>query len=187
MSDGPHRSLPLKPVWKVLAERAAKAAYSADQVCEALPHALKKEFREAPLEAVRSILGGGGQGALFVDDIMEQLEAARSVCRGSVAGIALIDCAIEAVNDGLRGDAAVHAATANALDSCTRSQFHSVEEHYQREDSARNALFVRGRLDAAREQCDFGAIAGEMLTPSEQKRHTDNLPKRTGIDDGPEI
>jgi hypothetical protein len=187
MSDGPHRSLPLKPAWKVLAERAAKAAYSADEVCEALPRALKREFREAPIADVRSILGAGGQGSLFTNDIVEQLETARGSCRGSSAGSALIDCAIEAASDGLRGDAAMKAATERALDACSQSSFRSVEEHYQREAGDRNARFVRGRLDTARGQCDFGSLAGELLAPPKQKGRNDNLPKQSGIDDGPEI
>jgi hypothetical protein len=52
MSDGPHRSLPMRRHWKDLAERAAKAAFSPDQVCEALPLALKCDILEAPIEAM---------------------------------------------------------------------------------------------------------------------------------------
>ena len=187
MSDGPHRSLPMRRPWKDLAMRAAKAAFSVDQVCEALPRALKREFREAPVEAVREILGGGEQGSLFSNDIVLQLEIARGACRGSSTGAALIDCAIEAVTTGLKGDTACEAAVRSALDACAQSNFRSVEEHYQREATTHSARLVRERLDAARHKCDFGALASELLAPTKPKGRTDNLPKRTAIDDGPEI
>ena len=187
MSDGPHRSLPMRRPWKDLAERAAKAAFSTDEVCEALPRALRREFREAPVEAVREILGGGAQGSLLSKEIVEQLESARGACRGSSAGTALIDCAIEAVTSGLKGDPACQAAMENALDACSLYSFRSVEEHYQREATTHSARFVRGRLDAARHQCDFGALAGELLAPAKPKGRPNNLPKRAGIDDGPEL
>ncbi len=58
MSDGPHRSLPLRPHWKTLARRAAKAAHSPDEVAEALPFALKRELLQAPLNQIREVLNG---------------------------------------------------------------------------------------------------------------------------------
>ena len=46
MSDGPHRSLPMRPAWKKLAERADKAAFSAEEVRDALPAALAEDWRK---------------------------------------------------------------------------------------------------------------------------------------------
>ena len=187
MSDGPHRSLPMRRHWKDLAERAAKAAYSADQVCEALPYALKKDFREAPLEAVRDILGGGKQGSLFPNERIEQLEAVRQTCRGSATGNILVDCAIAAVGGGLIGDAAFQNTLENACEEQARSGFRSVEEHYQREESARSARYVRDRLDAARRQCDFKAIASDFMLSAKPPRDALRLPRHTDLDEGPAL
>jgi hypothetical protein len=45
MSDGPHKSLGMRPGWKKFAKRADKAAYEPDQVKEALPDALGDDWR----------------------------------------------------------------------------------------------------------------------------------------------
>src|SRR5688572_11844958 len=95
MSDGPHKTLPLRKHWKDAAERAAKSAFSPAEVCEAVPIALIKDFvAEAPLEAVAEILGSGQQAPLFTEDCARQLDEIRRACRGSVIANALIDCAI---------------------------------------------------------------------------------------------
>lgn len=184
MSDGPHRSLPMKRHWRDLAERGAKAAFSADDVRDAVPYALRKDARELPLDAIRDILGGGKQGSLFRSDRVAQLEAAREACRGSALGNVLIDCAVETVTNGLTGDAACRSALANAFADHTRNEFRSVEEHYQREAGARSARFVRERLDTARGRCDFTALASELMTPVKPSRNAPRLPKRTGLDEG---
>lgn len=187
MSDGPHRSLPMRRHWKDLAERAEKAAFSADQVCEAVPYALKKDFAESPLEAVRNVLCGDGQGLLFPSDRTAQLEALRAECRGSAGGNTLIDCAVEAIANGLTGDTACKSALENALQDHTRNSFRSVEEHYQREASARSTGYVRERLDAARRKCDFGALASELVSPEKPSKARARPPKRSGIDEGPQL
>lgn len=187
MTDGPHRSLPMRRHWKDLAERAAKSIFSKDDVREALPHALKKDARELPLERVRDILGGGRQGKLFQEDRIAQLEEARNNCRGSALGNALINCAIEAVTDGLTGDNACTTSLKNAFDEYTRNAFRGVEEHYQREGSDRSARFVRERLDGARSECDFGGLACEIMSPGKRANNASRLPKHLGIDEGPSL
>ncbi|MCX7322630.1 MAG: hypothetical protein NT113_25225 [Hyphomicrobiales bacterium] len=178
MSDGPHKSLPMRRHWKDLAERAAKAAYSADEVCEALPVALQRDLREAPLTAIRDILSGD-QGSLFANNEIERLE--------SVACNVVIDCAIQAVSGGLTGEAAYRATLENACEAQVRSQFRSVEEHYHREASARSARYVRDRLDAARQQCDFKTMASAFMLGVQSRRGAAHLPRYTGLDEGPSL
>ena len=45
MSDGPHRSLPLRPGWKRTAERADTPAYEATEVTRAASRALEDDWR----------------------------------------------------------------------------------------------------------------------------------------------
>jgi hypothetical protein len=186
MSDGPHRSLPMRRHWKNLAERAAKAAYSADEVCEALPMALERDLREAPLAAIRDILSGD-QGSFFANDEIERLEAVRQASTRSAACNVVIDCAIQAVSGGLTGDAAFRATLEDACEAQVRSQFRSVEEHYYREASAGSAGYVRDRLDAARQQCDFKTIASSFMSGSKPRRGAAHLPRHTGLDEGPSL
>src|SRR5258708_5420659 len=98
MSDGPHRSLPMRRHWKALAERAAKAAYAPDDVCESLPYALKKEILEGPVRKIREIMSGD---TLFPSMRIEQFNALRQDYQ-SAASARLIDCAVEAAADGLK-------------------------------------------------------------------------------------
>lgn len=187
MSDGPHRSLPMLRRWRDVAERAAKSVFSADDVCEAVTHALRKDARGLPVEAVREVLGAGTQGYLFAEDRIAEVEALRSGCRGSALGHALIDCAVEAISDGLHGDAACRTVMRNALEQYTRDNFRGVEEHYLREASARSARFVRDRLDATQNGFAFGSLADELASPSAGRKSASRLPRHTGIDEGPPL
>lgn len=187
MSDGPHRSLPMRKHWKDLAERADKAAYSATDVAEALPVALQKEFREAPFELLKEAFGVGEKASLFQSCAPEQLDALRAACPGSAAGNALIDCAKEALANGLTGREACQSATEAALEMCSRSAFRGIEEHYYREAPAHNARFVRGRLDEARGACDYSGLASTLLNRSGPKPPAGSLSKRSGLDEGPEL
>jgi hypothetical protein len=174
----------MKRHWRDLAERAAKAAFSPDEVRDQLPHTLRKDAQALPLNSIRDILGGGHQSSLFHSDRIAQLEAARDACRGSALGNALIDCAVEAVSNGLTGDTACRTALANAFGDHARNELRSVEEHYQREAGARSARYVRDRLDAARSQCDFTALASGVMTQGKPDNSA-GMPKRTGLDEGP--
>ena len=186
MSDGPHRSLPMRRHWRNLAERASKAAYSADEVCEALPVALQRDMCEAPLAAIRDIISGN-QGFLFAHNEIERLEAVRQASTRSAACNVVIDCAIQAVSGGLTGEAAYRATLEIACEAQVRSQFRSVEEHYHRSASARSARYVRDRLDAARQQCDFKTIASGFITGTQSPRGAANLPRHSGLDEGPTL
>lgn len=187
MSDGPHRSLPMRRHWKDFAERAAKAAYSGNEVCEALMHALWKDLAEAPLAEVRAILQGRPQGDLFADERFEQLETVRRSTRPSAASKAIIDCAIEAVSDGLTGEAAFVAALENACEECVRSSLRSIEEHYYRKATVLSALYVRDRLYTLLQQCDFRQTATEFLFSGKSPCDTSRLPRRSGLDEGPAL
>jgi hypothetical protein len=172
--------------WKNLAERAAKAAYAADEVCEALPVALQRDLREVPLAAIRDIFSGD-QGSLFANNEIERLEAVRQASTRSAACNVIIDCAIEAVSGGLTGEAAFRATLENACEAQVRSQFRSIEEHYYREASLRSAGYVRERLDAARQQCDYKTIASGFMSGAKPPRGAAQLPRHTGLDEGPTL
>jgi hypothetical protein len=186
MSDGPHRSLPMRRHWRDTAERAAKPVHSLEEVCETLTFALKRDILETPIEKMREIFDGR-KPDLFPTRQLEQLEDLRNTCRGSAAANVSIDCAIEAIQGGLRGDAAVQSTLQNALEDVMRSASRGMNEHYQRKATSNETVNLRTRLDAARRQIDCAAIARELL--SSQKPPSPRslqLPRHTGIDEGPE-
>jgi hypothetical protein len=185
MSDGPHRSLPMRRHWKDLAERAAKAAFSPNQVAEGLPYALKKDVLGGPVDESRDIMGGA---TLFPHLMVEQLELLRQSHHGSAAASHLIDCAVEAAANGLVGDSGTEAALKNAYEGIARDALRGIEEHYQREAPSRSAKYVRERLDAARQQLDSGELARELLSLQKlPSQRSINLPRQSGIDEGPPL
>lgn len=185
MSDGPHKSLPLRRHWKKFAERAATPSFSPSEVAAALPNALLNDFREAPMAQVFNIFLGDGQISLFHEDCADLLEAVRSCCRGAVGNI-LIDCAIEANVDGLTGDLACKTALENALEAYARGTCRSIEEHYKRKES-RSVANVRDRLKGACSQISFATLASEMMSDKTDRTGQFHLIKRTGIDEGPQL
>ncbi|QTN34834.1 hypothetical protein [Cognatishimia activa] len=185
MSDGPHRSLPMRNHWKCLAERADKAAYSVAEVSQALPAALLQEFREAPLEQLMGALGVGEQPVLFAEQSPQELDALRAVSPGSAIGNALIDCAKEAIANGMSGENACLQAIESALDHCTRSAFRGIEEHYYRQAPDYRARFVRSRMDDARNRSDFRSLAKSILNSKGKSMQGGTISKQDGLDEGP--
>jgi len=186
MSDGPHRSLPMRRHWKDTAERAAKPVYSEQDCREALELAIKREVLGAPITAVREILDAR-RPDLFQTKQVQQLEDLRGACRGSAAANTLIDCAIEAAQGGLRGRSAIQSALENTINEVMLSSYRQMNEHYQRKATPREVLNLRTRLDKVRRRLDSGALASDLLShvtpPSPRSLQ---LPQRTGLDEGPE-
>ena len=215
MSDGPHRSLPMRRHWKDLAKRATNPAYSPDEVSEALLPPLTREFRAEPLSEIRGILGDGKQVdraglgpdgdllqlseeavaasannqsrgvTVFKGDRSARLDAARQLCRGSVAGNTLIDCAIEAAANGMTGDIAFREALENALEAHARGGCHQIEEHHHRKEP-HSTSNVRDRLRTARALCSYAALASALMSGKPLDGNL-RLPKRTGINEGPSL
>lgn len=80
MSDGPHRSLPMKPGWKRVAERCDKGAFSAEEIGRAIVPALQRDCQEEMtpefLARIRDMFQAPEQ-YLFDDAVRCRLEALR--------------------------------------------------------------------------------------------------------------
>lgn len=185
MSDGPHRSLPMRPHWKIAAQWAANLAHSAEEVSGAFAHALKKDILEAPIAAVKDILTSE---TLFPEMRIERLEELRARHPRSAAANSLIDCAIETAASGLTGEAGAAAAVSSALEDMARAPVRSIDEHYQRKAGATASRNVRTRLDEAVGKLDSSGIARELLAPARPpSRRSVELPRQTGLDEGPAL
>ena len=46
MSDGPHRSLPMRPRWKKVAEYAGNEAFPLEDICDAIVVAVEWDWRK---------------------------------------------------------------------------------------------------------------------------------------------
>jgi hypothetical protein len=190
MSDGPHRSLPLKPAWKRLSERAAKAAFSPDEVCEMLPAALLGELSNSLIDALRDIANGERQHLLFEDHremMAAKMEALRSDWCGSAPANRFIDAGQEALRQGLSGDQACEAALESTFRETARTGVRSIEEHYFREAGPKDARYVRTRLDNAIRLFDMRAIVKEKMLPKQHRGVTRMPPRKTDLDQGPPL
>ena len=189
MSDGPHRSLNMRPGWKQFAERADKKAYAPEEVCDAIPKALEQDWRaEVPESLTRQIraIMGDTQSSLFGDQRIEKLEALRSGIAGYPLGGVVLDCAIRAAANGKTGDEAVLEAAFAALTDRAARGIRQVEEHYCRASTHNRGMNVRERMDSGLAQTDVAAIAENLIGTNKtvQPRTSAN---KAGLDDGVEF
>jgi len=68
MSDGPHRTLPMRRGWKRLAKRADKSAFNAEDVKDAV-----EDFAEEAKERVDDVIERGSEWADEIKDRVEPL------------------------------------------------------------------------------------------------------------------
>lgn len=186
MSDGPHRSLNMRRGWKRFAERADKAAYSANEVSAALPNALAQDWRaEIPPVLCKRIreLVNPDQGLLFSDSQQSSIQALRRQFAGSALAPTLLDYLSQALTRGLSGEEAlINAATSALTDRAARAA-RQVEEHYRRKSSEARAIRVRERLEQGIGSVNITALARRLLTPNSDNQESPAT-KQTGLDEG---
>jgi hypothetical protein len=186
MSDGPYRTLPMPKPWKTLAKCADLAGFSPENVQEAACPALSADWHagvpDGLVRQLRTVLDGGVTGLLFPEQREQDLATLRGKAASPLAGL-LIDCAVQALADGLDGDAALRAATEAALRERALAGVRQVEEHYRRRVAPDRTDNVRSRLEAAIGTAPIGRLAGELL--GEQPRAVSRAPaKHDGLDEG---
>jgi len=189
MSDGPHRSLNMRPGWKKVAEFADNRVFTLEEIGNAAASALSRDWRaDVPDALARCVCEtlGGQRDSLFRDQKVTELEAQRRNTAGHELGQILLDCAIRrVVNGGLGGDAAAEAA-ADALGVWGARHGREVEEHYCRESTLRRAENVRTRIEEGIGRTDRTAIARQLLK-LEAAAAPRTPSKQTGIDDGVQL
>jgi hypothetical protein len=184
MSDGPHRSLPLRHPWKQLAKRADKHAYDSqdvvDAICPALEQDCALELTKDFMNKLRTVCG---IGQLFGEHSDADIEALKRLAagRGSLGSV-VADFAAEAIAAGRRGDQAIRYALDQALQDRMVRNARSMEEHYLRESSVRRATGVRSRLENAILKAPISALANKLAAAPASSTATP--PKHQGVDDG---
>lgn len=185
MSDGPHKSLLMRPGWKRFAERAYKPAFSIEEIREAVPAALKGDWQEEGMPSFVAKLREtlyDGQTDFFCNQTAK-IEGLRKEADGFPLRCALLDFAIRAVTAGQSGDEALGEATCQALSDWTARHARQVEEHYYRRSRQGNAVDVRGRVENAIAGLDIEAVA-RRLCGIDRNEQSQGLTKQTALDDG---
>lgn len=191
MSDGPHRSLKMRPRWKKVSATADNQAATVEEVGGLAAWAFGEDWRvDVPDEVARSVceILGGSQDSLFRDQKLMQLEALRRLTAGHGLGQVLIECAVKTVASGTSGEDPAVDAAANALAVWGARHARQVEEHYLREATAQRARDVRQRIESGISNVARHELARQLLkldaTAAPLRRAP---PKRTDIDDGAKL
>jgi hypothetical protein len=165
MSDGPYRSLPMKPRWRRAAKCAYEAAFSQGEVTDALTRAshadFRAEVRPALITAISAIITPNEPG-LFGDQAAADLRALGRTCASPLES-SLVNTAVDVVAAGQFGPAALQQAVEDALSERLLRNYRQVEEHVRLDDSASSARFVRARLEAAHGDINLAHLAQSAL------------------------
>lgn len=187
MSDGPHRSLPLRRAWKKICEIADSGAHSFDEVVERLAPALAADVRgevgETLLKRLRRVLAPD-QPALL-DDTAQQVAALRAHTASTMEAD-LVDAVGDALRDGKTRLEALKAGAEATLEDRGHATIHAVIEHYLRRVPEARAAHVGERLNGALRQAkaNLAALASGLASGS-MAGAIPAAADRSGLDDGP--
>jgi hypothetical protein len=189
MSDGPHKSLPMRNGWRRLAQRAANTNFEPTEISEAIPIAIKDDWNaegcDQTVRELRAILEDDGQGSLFGQERQDILDALKDV---SAAGFPLrrmlIESITQAAEDGQDAANAVQAGVERALAERIVRGALQVEEHYLRSGSEA-AQSIRGRIGQGVANVSLKSLSDQLITPGSSSPPPAS--KRDGIDDGPPL
>ncbi|GEM_PF-1300774 len=183
MSDGPHRSLPMRPWWRGVAKRGDNCSYAPNEVRDAFGLALQRdcveELSPAFLKRLRSL---DMEPVLFNASQSPQIEILAGVAKSRFEHLVLDNVALLSKDD-IAGTDFIQRAVADAAQHQAGRYALQIEEHCQRAASVGRALKIRARLGEAVERIDFNGIARRVLQ-HDQPRVSKRIPKKTGLDDG---
>lgn len=181
MSDGPHRSLQMRPWWKEAANRADKSAFSVTECTEALRVALERELsEELRPEFLRRLRKAHEEPGLFSpsDSLhLEKVEPVTPLEHFVMDNISAPTSTELSEVDGLLNIFAT--ACRNVVPRFNKQ----IEEHFLRKAGPSRARRERERLDEAAAKMDMPALARKLLQPQRAKS-APILKKKSGLDDG---
>lgn len=182
MSDGPHRSLPMRPWWRRLAERADRCAFGVEEVADALVPALEHEcLHELAPTFLRRLRRLSVEPGLFGPAESPQLEQLRAQTQSGLERRVLDNAALSPTEAPHRNFVA--RAIENAIQGHAPRFLRQIEEHYRRQSSTSRAQRVRDRLNEALGRADVSAVARNLLDP-DGSRSVSRVPLKTGLDEG---
>ena len=185
MSDGPHKSLPMRPGWKRVAKCGDNIAFAPEEIGKAIVRALHQdcnhEIGPEFLLAIRGVFTNH-ESDLFKDSMTPQLDALRDTA-GHGIGRAVLEHAIEAAERGKTGNEGLEDAMTNALTDRAARGNRQVEEHYCRESNAPRARKVRTRIEEAIGVAGINGLARQILK-IEPRPTSSRKVRQEGLDDG---
>ena len=187
MSDGPYKSLPMRPAWKKVARRVENVNFDRNQVVEQWSQAVTSDFQsDIPSKAfnlIRSVFESC-EGQLFPDQRFLDLSNARRLLNGSPLGFILLDCSSQALAEGKTGLEGLIDAVSAVVEDRGQRAAREIEELYFRnpKSSGQLSIAVRDRLKDAIDHVPAEDIARQIL--GVESRRASQSARYQGIDDG---
>ena len=186
MSDGPYRSLPMSPRWRLAAKCAYVQAFSRREIADALHAAADRDCRAelSPgfLKRVSSLIMGPDDPGLFRDLPIADLRAMHAQASSPMEASFLRN-AIDALHDGCAPADALQQAAEGTVSDRLLAGFRQVEEHMFRATSDHRARAVRSRLEGAHGEIDISAVARQVLRTADASQPP-AVATYSGLDDG---
>ena len=183
MSDGPHRSLPMRRWWRRLAERADNCAFAVDEVADALMPALETEcFHELPSTFLQHLRRSAAAPSLFGPAQSPQIQGLNAQTQSGLPRRVLDNIAVLSPAEAAAPDF-LQRALENAIRGEAPRYLRQIEEHYRRRSSFSRAQRERARLNEALRRAEVGALARKLLEPH-GPRSARLVPLKTGLDEG---
>ncbi len=186
MSDGPHRSLPMRRPWRELAKRGDQRTYDFEQVAEAATHALASDFKNevsaALISALKDVFIRKDNSLGLPEIALHQLDEAKAFAAGSVFGMNAVAWSIQLVHEGRLDKDALYDAVGLAAKERGFANARSVEEHYLRKSNQRRADGVSSRLNSAIAGLSESKLGSMLVDP--QPAAGRRLRKRTDLNEG---
>lgn len=184
MSDGPYKSLPMRPAWKKVAEWLENENFDVHQVMDRLSTAVFKDFRSDVPSDVLNLIKYAFVGQLFPDQHLLDLSNARRLLDGSALGALFLDYVSQVLAEGKTGLDGLTDALSVTVEDWNQRAARQIEEHYWRHKDSPEKLTiaVRDRLQMAMGNVSVEGIARVILgidsnSASEPVRYK-------GLDDG---
>lgn len=182
MSDGPHRSLPMRRWWRKVAERADKPAFSVSECAEAIAVAMERECREGLRPRFREGLQGlHSEPGLFGTAESPQLRSLALEAETPLERCVMDNIAILTPEDW-KDFNRISKAVSNAMRDGTPRFLSQIEEHTLRA-APRRAQHVRERLNEAVQAANLEEVTRRVLQPSTRTAPANVKPK-TGLEEG---
>ena len=186
MSDGPYKSLPMRPKWKRFAECIYNEAFSPEEVRDALLAALAgdwhQEIPENLVNKIQSMLSDG-QVDFFWNQNIQKLESLRvEAAEYPLLGV-FLDYVIQAAAKGPSCANALLESTCQTLRDRAVRGARQVEEHYHKEPERNRVTDVRRRTEDAIKGLDI-VMSARHLLGIEKNEYPRAPVKQTGLDEG---
>ncbi|RWB50980.1 hypothetical protein [Mesorhizobium sp.] len=149
MSDGPHKSLPLRPKYRRVAEWAYKPAFSISEVCEAAEAALVQDANMEVRGVIRQLIDIVDGDDLFSrqpGELQRQLQELRDDPAVHPLAATAIECTQMAIQQGLQGRDALQDGIVTALSERLHANGRTTEEHYLIERGPGASRTIRNRI-----------------------------------------